>query len=408
MRLLMLTNGLPYPPQSGGALRAYGLLYCLWRAGHQVTLLSFDATHQPHQKTRTPLSERCEAVHIVAPPSRTSADRLRHLLISRQPDIVQRMHSTTMHAALERIARAGDFDAIQFEGLEMATYMPFAHTFGLRARLIYDAFNAEFALQRTIASIDAAAGSLSGLASAAYSHIQAARIHAYERSLCELADAVIAVSDEDAALLQPLRGARPIAIVPSGIFTADYKQNTALQLGSSALVFTGKMDYRPNIDAAVWFAHDILPHITVTRSDARFWIVGQKPTAAIEALAANPTVSVTGAVSEISPYLYGASVYVAPLRMGSGTRLKLLEAMACGCAIVATPIAAAGLGDAARGSMIIRSGAEEFAAAIVDLLMNVEERETLKTAAQRAVREYYDWQTLMPRLLAVYEGLGLG
>jgi glycosyltransferase involved in cell wall biosynthesis len=406
MRLLMLTNGLLYPPQSGGALRAYGILHSLRQANHEVALLSFD--HAGSSTSRSILTDLCQSVHSVPPPTRSTSARLRHLLTSGQPDIVQRMDSEPLRSILVQLTQTQDFDAIQFEGLEMATYLPFVRALGLRARLIYDAFNAEFALQQVIASIDALTRSPRGLASALYSRIQAARIYAYERSICQLADAVIAVSDEDAALLQPLRDDRPLTVVPSGIFSASYSSTSPLDLGSAALVFSGKMDYRPNIDAVVWFVNDLLPRITSTVPQARFYIVGQQPTEAVNALAANPNVSVIGAVAEMPPYLSGASVYVAPLRMGSGTRLKLLEAMACGCAIVATSIAAAGLEGSARSTMCIRDESADFADAVTDLLTNADRRTRLGRDARRAVRDHYDWHVLMPRLLKVYEDIGLG
>src|SRR5690606_23656791 len=114
-------------------------------------------------------------------------------------------------------------------------------------------------------------------------------------------------------------------------------------LGPCALIFTGKMDYRPNVDAMLWFASDILPQVRSIMPDVRLYVVGQKPHPRLEVLRDHDHIVLTGWVPEVTPYLHAAAVYIAPLRMGSGTRLKILEAMAAGCAIVATTLAAAGL-----------------------------------------------------------------
>jgi glycosyltransferase involved in cell wall biosynthesis len=119
-------------------------------------------------------------------------------------------------------------------------------------------------------------------------------------------------------------------------------------------------------------------------------------------------VIITGWVKSVSPYLRAASVYIAPLRMGSGTRLKLLEAMACECAIVATSTASAGLRDETRRAMIVADSAQELTEAIVELLSDPQRREQLGVLARQQVTRYYDWSTLIPQLLNVYTEIGLG
>jgi glycosyltransferase involved in cell wall biosynthesis len=160
------------------------------------------------------------------------------------------------------------------------------------------------------------------------------------------------------------------------------------------------MDYRPNVDAVLWFAQEILPHLP----DVHLVIVGQQPTARVQALAVHERVQITGQVASVLPYLHGASVYIAPLRMGSGTRLKLLEAMAARCAIVATPLAASGLSDAAKAAMCIAETPLEFAQAVNALLHDPEKRQTLGDQAREIVGQQYDWSVLIPRLLEVYRG----
>jgi glycosyltransferase involved in cell wall biosynthesis len=136
--------------------------------------------------------------------------------------------------------------------------------------------------------------------------------------------------------------------------------------------------------------------------------VGQKPHSRLESLRNLPNVILTGWVPEVHPFLQSTDVYVAPLRMGSGTRLKLLEAMAAGCAVVATQQAAAGLPDDVRAILTLADDAKSMAQAVIKLLENRIQRQKLGQAAQVAVEAHYDWSIIMPRLLDAYKEIGLG
>lgn len=405
MHMLMLTGSLPYPPHQGGAIRAFGILHGLYHAGHKITLLSF---HDPEQGVRvenTPLMTYCERVITVPAPTRSTAQRLKDLLFSAQADIARRLQSDAMTTKLKQLLASTPFDLIQFEGIEIANYLFTAQSLQPQTPIIYDAFNAEATLQKVIAQVDR--NDAKRLPNALYSYIQAQRIERFERALCQAASAVIAVSDEDAAELTPFRNDDCIHVVPSGIFTADYTDSgEQLDLKPNALVFTGKMDYRPNVDAMTWFTQSVLPSIT-RQTDANLYIVGQKPHKRLEALRMNRNVHITGWVAEVQPYLQAADVYVAPLRMGSGTRLKILEALAAGCAVVATPTAAAGLAESAKQHMCITDTAEDMASSIVSLLQNPQQRATLGASAREYIRQTYDWSVLIPRLLAVYGEMSL-
>ena len=137
-------------------------------------------------------------------------------------------------------------------------------------------------------------------------------------------------------------------------------------------------------------------------------IVGQKPHPRIQHLPERDNVSLTGWVDTIPPYLHATDVYIAPLRMGSGTRLKILEAMASGCAIIATTIAASGLSEQAKSGMIIVDDEDRFAQAINDLLDNPNKRDELGNIAQKMVKSQYDWSVLIPQLLKAYQEVGIG
>jgi len=163
------------------------------------------------------------------------------------------------------------------------------------------------------------------------------------------------------------------------------------------------MDFRPNVDAVLWFADEVLPLIRARRPDVHFVVVGQKPHARLDPLRQREDVTVTGWVEDVRPYFSGAAVYVAPLRMGGGTRLKLLEAMAMGKAIVSTSLGCEGFDVADGHEMCVADGAEDFARAVVGLMESSALRESLGRRARRFVEAHYAWEAIVPRLEKLYD-----
>ncbi len=405
MHVLFLTSQVPYPPHGGGALRVYGLLDGLRKAGHQLDLLTFVEPNapQPHQ---TPLAELCETIIGVPYQPRSTRQRLRDLLFTRHADLARRFETPAFTAALRAQLKAQRYDAVQMQSLEMAAYLPILRAEAPQARLIYDAYNAEYDLQRSIYAVDRR--NVARLPQALYSFIQWRRLIAFERSVCRQTDAVIAVSAADAAALGKLAPEQHIAVVPNGIFTAEYAESSGqLTLGDAALLFTGTMNYRPNVDAVLWFVEHVLERVRQAVPTARLFIVGNKPHPRLDAVRQRDDVEITGFVQDVTPFLHSAAIYIAPLRMGSGTRLKLLQAMAAGCAIVSTSIGAQGIALRNGQEAILADDALSFAQAVIALLKDPDRRAALGKAARQLAQTRYDWAAIVPCLLKVYERFGV-
>ena len=403
--ILFLTSQLPYPPHAGGALRSFGQIEALAARGHRVGLLSLLAEDQP-DPADTPLAALCDPLATVpAPPPRPNSRRLRDLA-SGAADMARRAWAPAYAASLQAMLAAHRFDVIQFESIEMAAYLPMVREVlakqGAATGLVYDAFNAEYDLQARIARQDWQTPRRWPLA--LYSSIQAARLRRFEGEVSRTVDRVVACSAADAVKLAALGPQAPVAVVPNAIRTADYDPGTPpAGIPHPALVYTGKMDFRPNVDAVEWFAQDVLPLIRAEQPAAHFVAAGKDPHPRLDALRSSPGVTLTGFVPAIQPYLTAADVFVVPLRMGSGTRLKLLEAMAMGCAVVSTPLGAEGL-DAVPGKhLLLADTAEAFAGAVLSLLADPARRRALGAAAASLARAKYDWQTVIPLLEAAYE-----
>jgi polysaccharide biosynthesis protein PslH len=398
VRILFLTSQLPFPPHSGGALRAVGLIQGVIKAGHEVELFCFSEEALPAQGYGLAKITSCP------PPTRTTRQRLRDLLLSTRADISQRFWSDTALALIAE--RVPHVDIVHAESIEMAAYLP-----ALRAKfpnkpLIYGSLNAEADLQRTIFATECNRfWKPRGLIGAVYSGIQWRRLLRFEGELCRVSNQVLAVSEEDARLLGKLSNT-PITVVKNGIATADYLHLTpTTNLGEGAIVFTGTMDYRPNVDAVLWFGEEIFPRIRQQHPTAKLYVVGNRPHRRLDSLRQQPNIEITGRVESMEAYWTGASVYIAPLRMGSGTRFKLLEAMAAGCAVVSTTIGAQGLGVTSGRELLLADSPTDFADVVGTLLKDSAQREALRQTGRDFVRQHFDWAVIVPHLLDVYEQL---
>jgi sugar transferase (PEP-CTERM/EpsH1 system associated) len=409
MRILFLTPQLPYPPHQGTAMRNYGLVRGL-AARHQVSLLSFLESNQSLEAA-APLLDLCQEVKTVpAPPPRSLARRARDTLTHRQPDMGLRLASPAFAHELAGWLARESFDVVHVEGIEMAPYLDLLFD-GPSPLVVFDDHNCEHMLQKRYAQIDARIPRR--WAGALYSLVQWQKLRPYEASVCRRAHHVLAVSQTDAQALQRLVPGLDVTVIPNGIDCAQYQVAPEAQ-GPPKLVFVGKMDFRPNVDAVRWFADAIWPRVRAEVPEAHFYAVGQRPHRQLDRLRADPSLTLTGWVQEVQPYVAQATVYVAPLRMGSGTRLKLLEAMAMGKAIVSTRLGAEGLsegssaqeGDKPVLELVDDNDPQAFADAVVALLREPARRAALGAAARAFVRARYDWRVIIPRLEAVYKVRG--
>jgi sugar transferase (PEP-CTERM/EpsH1 system associated) len=409
MHILFLTPQLPYPPHQGTAMRNYGLVRGL-AARHQVSLLSFLEGNQSLEAA-APLLDLCQEVKTVpAPPPRSLARRARDTLTHRQPDMGLRLASPAFAHELARWLARESFDVVHVEGIEMAPYLDLLFD-GPSPLVVFDDHNCEYMLQKRYAQIDARIPRR--WAGALYSLLQWQKLRPYEASVCRRAHHVLAVSQTDAQALQRLVPGLDVTVIPNAIDCDQYQVAPETQ-GPPNLVFVGKMDFRPNVDAVRWFADAIWPRVRAEVSEAHFYAVGQRPHRQLDRLRADPSLTLTGWVQEVRPYIAQATVYVAPLRMGSGTRLKLLEAMAMGKAIVSTRLGAEGLSEGASAQgvdgpvleLVDDNDPQAFADAVVALLREPARRATLGAAARAFVRARYDWRVVIPRLEAVYKVQG--
>lgn len=398
MHILLLTPQLPYPPHQGTSLRNYNLIAQLARR-HRVEVLSFLDEGQS-LAAATPLLDMCDRVEVVPVPRRTTVTRVRQLLGSRLPDMAWRLWSPHYHERLVHRLAETRFDVVQIEAIELAPYLPAIEAARPRPLIVFDDHNCEWRLQQRAFLTDVRIPWR--WPAALYSLVQWRRLRRYEGEICRRVDKVVAVSEVDRQGIQSVAPGIPITVVPNGVDLEEYGEYRGPK-ECFDLVFTGKMDFRPNVDAMLWFCDQVLPLIRRERPSVRLAIVGQRPHPRLERLRHREGITLTGWVADVRPYLAGATIYIAPLRVGGGTRLKLAQAMAMGCAIVATSLAAEGFPVEHGKHLLLADTPREFAKTVVQLLDNSSLRDRLGAEARAFVQSRYGWEQLVPQLEAVYQ-----
>lgn len=398
MRILLLTPQRPYPPHQGTTLRNFNLIKELSKR-HTVCVLTF---LEPDQNSTEPgpLPQLCQWVDTLPVPRRSGRQRLRQMLTTRRPDMSWRLWSPDFNRQLARRLSEAPFDVVSIEGIEMAPYLPTIEAAAPRPMIIYDAHNAEWILQKRAFATDIKKPSR--WAAATYSLVQWRRLVAYEANLMSRVNHTIAMSHPDKVALRQINPGASITVVPNGVDLSVYTRFRGKSIPHD-LVFTGKMDFRPNIDAVLWFSQQVLPLIQAQRPGVTFAIVGQRPHPRLDVLRSQPGITITGYVDDVRPYIAGAKVYVAPLRVGGGTRLKLMEAMAMGKAIVSTNLGAEGFPVENGKELILADEPEIFAQQVLHLLRNSPLRASLGRAGQAFAQANYSWDVLVPRLERIYE-----
>ncbi len=402
MKLLILTPQFPWPTHQGTTLRNFNLIKGLARR-HEVHLFSILAPGD--EPDAGPVRELTASITTAPQPPRSTGDRLRDLATTADPDMARRLWSPDNARLLAALAADLQPDILQIEGIEMAPYFFALQETGVAyGRAIYDAHNAETLLQQRAARADARRPKR--WPAATYSAIQTAKLRRHETALLQAVDGVAAVSEPDARYLQQLAPQTPIEIVTNGVDLAYYQVDEAFppvfDTPGPHLVFTGKMDFRPNVDAALWFADEVLPLLQAAGVDAHFWVVGRNPHPRLDALAGRKNVIVTGEVPDVRPYIVQADVYVVPLLAGGGTRFKILEALALAKPVVSTRLGADGIPVQDGVHLSLADSPADFADRVQHLLTDREQAAAMGRRGRAFIQQNFSWDAIVPRLEQLY------
>jgi sugar transferase (PEP-CTERM/EpsH1 system associated) len=405
MRILWLKSDLLLPLDKGGKLRTWHLLRHLAQR-HEITYLAFAEPGTPAADVdgMTEVAAHVETIPRAEPAKGTArfyADAALHLA-DPLPYAVGKYRSRAFRRRLNDLLARKAFDLIVCDFLVPAVNLPTR----LPCPAVIFTHNVESEIWRRHAEMK------TGVNKRLYG-AQYRRMLRFEGGTLARFDGVLAVSEVDRdsfARLYPGAIKSPVHVVQTGVDTDYFRPISNRQSAlSNGLVFTGSMDWLPNEDAMLYFCRAVLPIIDAEEPATTVTIVGRAPTPAVRTLADDhANVRVTGRVDDVRPYMHEAAVYIVPLRIGGGTRLKIFEAMAMGKAVVSTTVGAEGLPVVDGTHVAIADRPDAFAHAVVALMRDPVRRAALESAARTLVMERYDWSAVAGDLESALERFARG
>ena len=406
--MLQLAPRVCWPLDTGAKLRNYHLGRVLSEHA-RVSLLAFIHDGEPleipgnsYQQVRTVKRE----------PGYTFKKILRGA-VSRTPLPLLNYTTESMRRALEGTLAETDFDIVQVESIHLMGYLPIIRAARSQPLIICDWHNIESELMGRYSEREG------NILRRAYARRTARLMRNFEQRALDEFDAHVTVSERDAERLLSLNSKARIFVIENGVDAAHYSDEQlehayvawrAQQAPSNSpirnrILFVGSMDYHANIDGAVSFSREVWPHLCERKPDLTFTIVGRDPAPEVRALALIPGIEITGTVDDVRPYYREAIAAIVPLKVGGGSRLKILEAMAAGVPVVSTTLGAEGLEVTHDKNILIADTTEEMIEAIIKLIEKPEPREQLREAGRSLISNRYDWSRVGESLFRCYAGL---
>ena len=399
-RLLFLCHNLPYPVDSGLAIRSYHLLRLLGRA-FDTTALCLSPSKGgalPQQDFPQRVAALRESADVEAFPLpqeqsilRLAWDHMRSVGLGRAYTTFA-FDSPAVVARVRELLRARRFDLIHVDSIKLARYLPL-----LRGTpLVCDHHNVESVLLERRALVERTPWRR------AYLRYQARLMAREEQRWCTRCDLNILVSDADCMTLQQRVPAASCAVVPNGVDVATFQPSQGREQG---LVFVGESTWFPNLDAMQYFCDEILPTIRAVRGTTSLHWVGRASDALRRTYRDRYDIELTGYATDVRPYVRDAACYIVPLRVGGGTRLKILDAWAMGKAVVSTSVGCEGLAAEDGRNILVRDDPASFAQAVCAVLGDDRLRLRLGLEGRRTVERLYSWERIGDSLLQRYAAL---
>ena len=392
MRILFLSPRQCCPPQSGAKLREFYLAEALGHRAELTHVFFSPPDAAPLGPTDLPFAKRI--LSVVQPRSYTPWRILRGVF-SRWPLPVLNYTSEPMKVSLNTLVRDQKFDLIHLDSIHMAAYAPMLSR-ATGAPLVYDWHNIESEAMLRYS------GHVQSTLRARYAALTARRLASLEeRILRESFGHLVCSERERDELVRRVPGAR-IAVIENGVDSRFYADTDGAAGERRRIVFVGSMNYHANAEAAIFFARSIWPRISRQFPQWVLTLVGSNPTTAVQALHGSGNVEVTGTVPDVRPYYMEAVAAIVPLRVGGGTRLKILEAMAAGVPVASTTLGAEGLAVSPGRNILIADREDDWLTHLQALSRDARMRDELVAAGRELVCARYDWQVLGKALFETY------
>jgi glycosyltransferase involved in cell wall biosynthesis len=393
LKILFLCPQPLWPVNTGARLRNFHLAKALC-AHADVSILQ---AVQPGEPPTPPPSTPFQSVLSAARGKSYTLGNVLRGMKGPLPVTVLNYASKDIERALVAALRGGAYDAIQIESIHMAPYLETIRHYAPTAAVVLDWHNVESELIRQYAV------STANPAKKLVAARTAGLLYRMEEAALKDFSAHTVVSKLERDKLIKRAPLARIQVIANGVDTAAFARGGPLAVDSPrrTLLFVGSMDYHANSEAVLWFCREIWPEMAAEFPQLDFKIVGRNPPAVVQNLA-GPRIIVTGTVDDVRPYYHEAFSVLVPLRVGGGTRLKILEAMAAGVPVISTRLGAEGIAAEEGKQILLADTPADMAAAIRTLLTEPDVASDLRSSARTLVETQYDWQVLGRKLAELY------
>jgi glycosyltransferase involved in cell wall biosynthesis len=400
MKILYLSQLIPYPADAGPKVRIYHVLQYLAQAGHEVTLVAF---HRDSDKTANieHMRHYCHAVHTVL----MRRSRLKDMwylgtsLLRRRPFLIARDTVDEMHQLIKTLVAQNEYDAVHADQLWMAQYGLTAKQANPQLTAVLDQHNATYLIPQRLAE-----GSGNPLLRFILKQ-ESSNMARFEVEMCQQFDRVAWVTADDKAAVQTIAGQKAGQITGPVIpICADPQAKLFVNRAPTArrVTFLGGLHWPPNAAGILWFAKEVWPQIHQAVPDALFTVMGKEPPAELQTLHL-PNLDITGYVDDVLPFLQETAVFIVPLHAGGGMRVKIVDGWSWGLPIISTTIGAEGIGYGDGHDILIADTADAFAQAAIRLLQNSEEARQLGQNGRLTLETHYDWHTIYKKWDEIYQ-----
>jgi sugar transferase (PEP-CTERM/EpsH1 system associated) len=388
MNILFVCHRLPFPPNRGGKIRPFHMIEHLGRS-HSVSVASLAHTEEELAQGQ-PLKDYCHDVIAEVLPNRTRWTRAVSSLVTPTPSSVAYFYSGKLAKRIREAWHRGRFDAVIVHCAFAAQYVS-----GLQCGLrILDFGDVDSVKWRDYSEHRPFPLSIGY-------RIEAHKLRRFERSMASQFDLCTATTQGELDEVRRFSPERAAAVIPNGVDLSYFAPRLKNPHDSSVIVFLGRMDYYPNIDAVLSFARDVFPLVRAAVPQAQFRIIGSDPSRSVIDLAKIPGISVTGHVPDVRPHLMDAALAVAPLRIARGTQNKILQFLAMGIPVVSSTAAAKGVAVEAGTHLLVADEPARFAAEVVRLIKDPDLRERLSREGRLPLASTHSW----PASMAILDGL---
>jgi glycosyltransferase involved in cell wall biosynthesis len=395
MRLLFLSPAVPFPSNNGINMRSAAVLKALADLGHDIHLIALGPPEEANNEEAKQVCSSISMVPYVLKNLSASADyaaRLRNLA-SPLPYGVVRYQVPAMRDTISRVLQHGEIDAVVCNGIGVLVNLP-----ETRVPVLLDVADVEHIILKRYLKRE------HNPAKFVYAWLEYRKLKAWEQGAYKKTNHVVLCSEFDKSVAQQMAPSVPISVVPNVVDTDYYKP--VAPVGGTTLLYTGGMDWYPNRDAVEFFAFSILPAIRQRVPEVKFVVAGRNPSPDfVREFDGVPGMEFTGTVPDIRPYIAAATVCVVPLRIGSGTRLKILEAGAMAKSMVSTRLGAEGLDFVDGSEIVLADEPAAFANAVVELLGDPGRRASMGTSARKRVEQGYSYSVLKRSLNKALENI---